>query len=199
MNNYRTFNRSALLLGALAIGCLIVGLVSRNSEAAGQPEVQRSAPTGFRTGEPVALVGRRSPNIDRAFLLGRVNGQAFYRVDARTGGQCFGVGRADQIGTLGNVACGFDAFPSAQMPVIYDATVGADGPARTLTDADMRLFRLNVIAADRIREIEVAGQRIVVANNIASITFAQPQPLGVITARDSRGNVVHEYDLRPKR
>lgn len=185
--------RSLGAVVALAVGIAVVGAaVSSTSEAQGPSFAT------LRPGKVVPIAGRKSPNVESVALLGTTHGQAFYRVHTRGQSQCFGVGPADHIGTLGNFACGFDDFPSGRDPVVYDAVVGADGPPRTLTKADMRLYRLNVIAADGIAAVEVAGKRLAVTDNIASIAFDEPQPLGVITARDTRGNVVDTYDLRPE-
>ncbi|HMI98510.1 MAG TPA: hypothetical protein VK488_01620 [Gaiellaceae bacterium] len=171
---------------------MLAGFITTKSEAQGVAFPQ------LRTGQPVALGQLTSPRVEKAYLLGKASGRAFYRVDVRGQGQCFGVGPADAIGDIGEFACGFSGFPTAEYPVIYDAVVGADGPGRVLKDSDMRLYRLNVIAADGITEVKVAGSRIIVRNNVGSITFREAQPLGLITSFDAAGHAVDTYDLRPQ-
>lgn len=183
-----------VILASLAGVVALAGAMTTKSEARGKGASQ------LRTGQPVTLSENTSPRVQSAHLLGTTNGQAFYRVEVRgQAGQCFGVGPDDRVGSIGNFACGFTDFPTPEHPALYDAVVGADGPARVLTGSDMRLYRLNVIAADGITAVEVAGQRILVRNNIGSITFEGGRPLGLIRSMNAAGQVVDTYDLRPQK
>lgn len=183
---------ATLVVGIVAFGVL-AGVMSNESDASG------TTIPALRPGQPVALNALSSQHVERAYLLGTSDGQAIYRVKVRGQGLCFGAGPDDKIGSIGEFECGYDGFPTEDRPVVYGAVVGADGPGRVLSDADFRLYRLNVIAAEGVAAIKVAGRTVTVRDNIASVSFDEGAVLGIVAALSPSGEVVDTYDLRPQK
>jgi len=181
-----------MVVGIVAFSA-VAGVMSSESHATG------ATIPALRTGQPVTLSALSSQRVERAYLLGTSDGQAIYRVEVRGQGVCFGAGPATEVGSIGEFACGYDGFPSEDQPVVYGAMVGAEGPERLLSDADFRLYRLNVIAADGVVAIRVAGRTVAVRNNIASASFEKGTTVGVVTALSASGEVVDVYDLRSQK
>lgn len=123
-------------------------------------------------------------------LIGRAGGRAFYRgVSSDSGATCIVVGSAERLGEPGASACGVD-FPTTERPIFTFPLVGADAPS-----TELKLYRLDVVAIDGVAAVRVAGHTIPVVDNVASITFAQPQPLSPIQALDAKGKVIYEEGL----
>lgn len=172
--------RRLLVIIVLGVAASVVALVvSRAATSSGRPALAR-----FSThGRSVRVNGHDG------HLIATRDGQAFYRYD-----NCYAVGPADRIGTLGGEACiATGAFPSSGHPLLDMSVYESTSRDR---NADMTLYRIEGFAADGVPAIGVlnragkVGLRVPVADNIYALTHMPPGLTGSIVPLDAGGTPI---------
>jgi hypothetical protein len=175
---------------AVVLGCATAIAVAELGSGAGKA---RSAATpSFSVeakGRAIRLTERQARRLNGAptsgsvSLLGIRGGRAFYRVgDARS--NCYGVGEASSIGTLGAFACWDGPHPLMDLSVV-DLSRGST--------SEMRFFRVEGIAADQVSSVGVLtpdgriAARVPVVGNLYSLPTPPDTFSRGLVALDGRG------------
>lgn len=172
--------KKLLVLIALVVVAVAVALVVSR----GAPGSGRAALSRFSTrGHSVAVDGHPG------HVIATRDGQAFYRYD-----NCFAVGPADSMGTIGGEACIADGqFPSSAHP-LFDMSV-YESTSRD-RNADMTLFRIEGFAADGVTKVGIlnragkVGLRVQVVDNVYAVSHLPPGLTGSIVPLDAGGAIL---------
>ena len=163
----------AVIILAAVVAGVVALVVSHRATSSGRPALSR-----FSTHGRTLRVGGHEGR-----LIATRDGQAFYRYD-----NCYAVGPADRIGTLGGEACiASAAFPSSGHPLLDMSVYESTSRDR---NADMTLFRIEGFAADGVSAIGVlnragkVGLRVPVTENVYVLSHLPPGLTGSIVPLD---------------
>lgn len=166
----------ALIITTAVAAGVVALIVSHAATSSGRPSLSHFSTHG------------RSVRVDghEGSLIATRDGQAFYHYD-----NCYAVGPADRIGTLGGEACiAAGSFPSSGHPLLDMSVYESTSRDR---NADMTLFRIEGFAADGVRAIGVlnragkVGLRVPVMDNVYALSHMPAGLTGSIVALDADG------------
>jgi hypothetical protein len=177
-------------LSVLFVGAAIAAgfLVTQGGASRGEAKLSN------RGGNTIPIRGLRMrfATITNGNVLGIRDGRALYRLHRENGGDCFGVGQADQLGSPGSVVCPRGGFPRAGDPVL-DLSV-YEGSRRDVRE--LSLFRVEGFAADDVVAIEFlrpngdTALRVPVSGNVYSTSSVPRGPIAGLAAVDKNGKRV---------
>ena len=142
-----TAARKLAIAGVLVVGATAAAAFALRTHAASD---------GMRlsnSGRPVTVLRGlvvRTAHIRDGHLLATRSGRALYRLDRANAAPCFGVGPADDVGSIDAATCTRGRFPTTGHPVLdFSVYEGTRHDVRELS-----LYRVEGLAADGVDSVE---------------------------------------------
>ena len=181
-----TAPRTLVLAASITAAATVAAALALRTDASGDHTRLSNAgrPITALRGLPV-----RTAKVRGGALLATRADRAVYRLDRASGGPCFGVGPAGDIGNIDAATCTRTAFPVAAHPVLdFSVYEGLRHDVRELS-----LYRAEGIAADGVAAVQFlrpngdVALSVPVTQNVYASTDVPRGPITGVAAVDKAG------------
>jgi hypothetical protein len=178
----------------ILVGLAVVAAGAVAAVLATRGDASRDGASLSNRGRPISVTSRELKllKLEHGRLLAVRNDRALYRFTDANGDDCFGAGRANDVGSLGSLVCQRIDFPTTRRPIL-DLSV-YEGDRRGVRE--LSLYRAEGFAADGIAAVEFfrpdgdVALRVPVAGNVYSTTTVPKGPVWGLAALDRDGKRV---------